>query len=170
VADPERPQLAPRIDHTAIAISDTPRSTTFFSSVFGFGVGTHTENRGPEQDDLDDIDDVHVSITRLGPDLPAPRLELLHYRVGSRRPIPPDTASNDIVATHSVLQVVSLDGTVAALTRWGTRPADGHRMMLHDGTVAVLISGPDGHRFLVKQQQQVTTDRKARIENSAPLR
>ena len=36
------------VDHTAIAGSDSARSTRFFSSVFGFSVGTRTENRGPE--------------------------------------------------------------------------------------------------------------------------
>ena len=36
------------VDHTAIAVSDSARSTRFFSSVFGFSVGTRTENRGPE--------------------------------------------------------------------------------------------------------------------------
>jgi hypothetical protein len=38
-----------------------------------------------------------------------------HYHVGTRRPIPPGTASNDIVATHCVVQVASLDATAAAL-------------------------------------------------------
>jgi catechol 2,3-dioxygenase-like lactoylglutathione lyase family enzyme len=66
------------VDHTAIAVSDSARSTRFFRSVFGFSVGTRTENRGPEQAALDDVDGVHVSVTRLAVDLPAPRLELLH--------------------------------------------------------------------------------------------
>jgi catechol 2,3-dioxygenase-like lactoylglutathione lyase family enzyme len=144
-------------DHTAIAISDTVKSTNFFTSVFGFRVGARTENRGPEQDDLDDVGNVHVSITRMGPDLPAPRLELLNYRVGSRRPIPPDTASNDIVATHCVLRVASLEATAAALMRWGTPLADGDRMMLHRSIPAALISGPDGHRFLITEQREATS-------------
>jgi hypothetical protein len=80
---------------------------------------------GPEQDDLDDVDDAQVSVTRLAPDLPAPRLELLHYHVGTRRPIPRDTASNGIVATHSMVRVASLDATAAALARRGT-PLAGH--------------------------------------------
>ena len=108
------------VDHTAIAVSDSARSARFFGSVFGFSTGTRTENRGPEQADLDDVEDVHVSVTRLAPDLPAPRLELLHYHVGTRRPIPHDTASNDIVATHCVVRVASLDPTAAALARRGT--------------------------------------------------
>ena len=73
------------IDHTAVAVSHLTSSTRFFSSVFGFTIGTRTENRGPEQAALDDVEDVHVSVTRLAPDLPAPRLELLRYHVGPRR-------------------------------------------------------------------------------------
>jgi catechol 2,3-dioxygenase-like lactoylglutathione lyase family enzyme len=140
------------VDHTAIAVSDPARSVKFFGSVFGFGTGTRTENRGPEQADLDDVDHVHVSVTRLAPDLPAPRLELLHYHVGTRRPIPHDTASNDIAATHSVIQVASLDATTAALARHGTPLADDDLMILPGGVRAALVSGPDGHRFLAEER------------------
>ena len=118
------------VDHTAIAVSDSARSARFFGSVFGFSTAGRTENRGPEQADLDDVDDVHVSVTRLAPDLPAPRMELLDYHVGPRRPIPPDTASSDIVATHSVVRVASLDATAAALARCGTSLARDDLMIL----------------------------------------
>ena len=140
------------VDHTAIAVSDPARSARFFRSVFGFSTGTRTENRGPEQADLDDVDDVHVSVTRLAPELPAPRMELLHYRVGTRRPIPHDIASNDIVATHSVVRVASLDATAAALARRGTPLAEDDLMILHGGIRAALVSGPDRHRFLAEEQ------------------
>jgi catechol 2,3-dioxygenase-like lactoylglutathione lyase family enzyme len=140
------------VDHTAIAVSDPASSTRFFRSVFGFSVGTRTENRGPEQAALDDVDDVHVSVTRLAVDLPAPRLELLNYHVGTRRPIPRDTASNDIVATHCAIRVGSLSATAAALARRGTPLADHDLMILHGGIRAALVSGPDGHRFLVEER------------------
>jgi catechol 2,3-dioxygenase-like lactoylglutathione lyase family enzyme len=140
------------IDHTAIAVSDSVRSATFFESVFGFGAGTRTENRGPEQAELDDVDGVHVSVSPLGRDLPAPRLELLHYHVGTSRPIPPGTASNDIVATHCAVRVASLDATAAALARRGTPLADDDVMILRGGIRAALVSGPDGHRFLAEEQ------------------
>jgi len=143
------------VDHTAIGVSDTARSTRFFGSVFGFSVGTRTENRGPEQADLDDVDSVHVSVTRLAPDLPPPRLELLRYHVGTRRPVPRDTASNDIAATHSVVRVASLDVTAAALERSGTPLTGDGLMVLRGGVRAALISGPDGHRFLVEEQPPV---------------
>ena len=140
------------VDHTAIAVGDSARSVKFFGSVFGFGTGTRTENRGPEQAELDDVDDVHVSVTRLAPDLTAPRLELLHYHVGTRRPVPPGTASNDIVATHCAVRVASLDATAAALARRGTPLAGDDVMVLHGGIRAALVSGPDGHRFLAEEQ------------------
>jgi catechol 2,3-dioxygenase-like lactoylglutathione lyase family enzyme len=140
------------VDHTAIGVSDTARSTRFFGSVFGFSVGTRTENRGAEQADLDDVDDVRVSVTRLARDLPAPRLELLHYHAGTRRPIPRDTASNDIVATHCVVQVASLGATAAALARQGTPLTTKDLMILPGGVRAALVSGPDGHRFLVQER------------------
>jgi catechol 2,3-dioxygenase-like lactoylglutathione lyase family enzyme len=145
------------VDHTAIAVSDSARSARFFWSVFGFSTGTRTENRGPEQADLDDVEDVHVSVTRVAPDLPAPRLELLHYHVGTRRPIPHDIASNDIVATHCVVRVASLDPTAAALARRGTPLADDDLMILRGGIRAALVSGPDGHRFLVEERAAAMT-------------
>ena len=145
------------VDHTAIGISDSASSARFFGSVFGFSTGTRTENRRPEQADLDDVDDVHVSVTRLATDLPAPRLELLHYHVGTRRPIPHDIASNDLVATHCVVQVASLDATAAALARRGT-PLTGHDLMiLRGGVRAALVSEPDGHRFLVEERAAAAT-------------
>jgi catechol 2,3-dioxygenase-like lactoylglutathione lyase family enzyme len=140
------------VDHTAIAVSHSAVSVEFFGCVFGFSVGPRTENRGPEQDALDDVDDVHVSVTRLAPDLPAPRIELLRYHAGARRPIPPGTGSNDIVATHAVVRVGSLDATAAALARRGTPLARDHLMILRGGIRAALVSGPDGHRFLVEER------------------
>ena len=142
------------VDHTAIAVSDSARSARFFGSVFGFSTGTRTENRGPGQADLDDVDDVHVSVTRLAPDLPAPRMELLRYHVGTRRPIPHDTASNDIVATHCAVRVASFDATAEALARRGTPLADDDLMTLRGGIRAALVSGPDGHRFLAEEQSR----------------
>jgi catechol 2,3-dioxygenase-like lactoylglutathione lyase family enzyme len=139
------------IDHTAIAISDTARSTRFFEAVFGFRTGDRTENRGPEQDALDDVDGVRVSVTQIARGLPAPRMELLHYHVGTRRPIPADTASNDITATHCVVRVASRRAAAAALARYGMPLADDHLMTLRGGLPAALISGPDGHRFLLEE-------------------
>lgn len=139
------------IDHTAIAITDSNVSTRFFTTVFGLTIAGRTENRGPQQADLDDVDDVRVRVTRLGPDLPPPRLELLDYHVGTRRPIRTDAASNDIAVTHAVVTVASLDATLAAVAGCGMPFAGADRMTLA-GCPAALVSGPDGHRFLVQER------------------
>jgi hypothetical protein len=76
---------------------------------------------------------------------------------GTRRPIPHDTASNDIVATHSVVRVASLRATAAALARHGTPLTGDDLMMLHGGICAVLVAGPDGHRFLVEERAAPAT-------------
>jgi catechol 2,3-dioxygenase-like lactoylglutathione lyase family enzyme len=140
------------VDHTAIGVSDSDISTEFFSSVFGFSIGARTDNRGPEQAQLDDVEDVQVGVTQLARDLPPPRMELLNYRVGTRRPIPASTASNDIAATHSVVHVASLDATAGALARCGTPLSSNARMTLAGDIPAALVTGPDGHRFLVEQR------------------
>jgi catechol 2,3-dioxygenase-like lactoylglutathione lyase family enzyme len=141
------------VDHTAISVSHSATSAEFFRSVFGFSSGALTENSGPEQDDLDDVAGVHVTVTRLAQDLPAPRLELLRYHAGARRPIPPDTASNDLLATHAVVRVASLDATISALAHRGTPLADHDLMTLRGGRRAALVSGPDGHRFLAEERR-----------------
>ena len=149
------------IDHTAIAISDTARSASFFEAVFGFSAGPGTENRGPEQDALDDVDDVRVSVTPLARGLPAPRMELLSYHVGTRRPIALDTVSNDITATHCVVNVASLGATAAALARHG-RPLSADNLMTRRGGIrAALVEGPDGHRFLVEERAGLATASRA---------
>jgi hypothetical protein len=76
----------------------------------------------------------------------------LHYHVGTRRPIPRDTASNDILVTHCAVRVGSLGATAAALARHGTPLADRDLMILQGGIRAALVSGPDGHRFLVEER------------------
>jgi hypothetical protein len=72
---------------------------------------------------------------------------------GTRRPIPDDTASNDIAATHSVVEVASLDATARALAQLGTPLSDDDLMTLRGDITAALITGPDGHRFLVEERR-----------------
>jgi hypothetical protein len=60
-----------------------------------------------------------------------------------------DTTRNDIVATHSVVRVASLDAIAAALALRGPPP---DFMTLRGGMRAALVSGPDGHRFLVEER------------------
>lgn len=58
----------------------------------------------------------------------------------------------DIAATHSVAGVASLRQTAAALDRRGTPLTGDNLMILRDGVRAALVTGPDGHRFLVEER------------------
>jgi hypothetical protein len=49
------------------------------------------------------------------------------------------------------VRVASLDATAAALARRGTPLTGDDLMTLYEGTRAALVSGPDGHRFLVEE-------------------
>jgi hypothetical protein len=73
--------------------------------------------------------------------------------VGTRRPIRLDTASNDIAATHSVVQVASLDASADSLALCGMPLSSDDRMTLSGNIPAALVSGPDGHRFLLEERQ-----------------
>ena len=64
-----------------------------------------------------------------------------------------DTASNDIVATHCAIQVPSLAPIAAALAESGQPLTGSALMILREGTRAALITGPDGHRFLVEERR-----------------
>jgi hypothetical protein len=52
-----------------------------------------------------------------------------------------------------VVRVVWLDATIAALAHRGTPLADHDLMTLRGGMPAALVSGPDGHRFLVEERR-----------------
>lgn len=138
------------IDHTAISVADTTVSLGFCTDVLGMTVIGRSENRGPGQEELDDVADVSVTVTRLATAAGSPGLELLEYHTGTRRPIPGNTAGNDAAATHCVLQVASIDAITSGVPRPHTWSAS-EILTYGDGNRAALVRGPDGHRFLIEE-------------------
>lgn len=138
------------IDHTAIAVADPARSIAFFRSSFGLTPATRTENIGAEQTMLDGLANARVIVAGLNPVNPVPHLELLGYQTGTRRPVPV-AASNDIAATQVVLQTPDLEQTFAALSAGSARFVSPGIRALGDGTRAIMILDPDGHRFVVEE-------------------
>ena len=90
------------IDHSAISISDTDRSTAFYEGL-GFTVSARTLNQGAEQEMLDDLPGVRVDVIALKPDQPKPHLELLHYRETARG-CATARSNADVATTRLVLQ------------------------------------------------------------------
>ena len=139
------------IDHSAISVGDTNASIAFFEGALGLKRGDQTENLGVEQARMDAVPDARVTVTGLDPARTPPHVELLGYKVGSRRPIPDDTTSADIAATHFVLETDDLDTLVEALTERKTRFVSPGIVGLADGTAAIMVLDPDGHRFVIRQ-------------------
>ena len=138
------------IDHTALAVADTSRSIDFFRSSFGLTPAAQMENAGAEQARLDAVRDARVIVTGLNPVSPIPHLELLGYETGRRQPITM-AASNDIAATHVVLETPDLDLMVGALSAAAARFVSPGICTLSDGTRAIMVLDPDGHRFVVAE-------------------
>ena len=138
------------IDHTALAVADTGRSIDFFRSSFGLAPAAQMENVGAEQTLLNAVSEARVIVTGVNPVSPLPHLELLGYETGRRQPIMM-AASNDIAATHVVLQTPNLDLMVEALSAAGARFVSPGICILSDGTRAIMVLDPDGHRFIVEE-------------------
>jgi catechol 2,3-dioxygenase-like lactoylglutathione lyase family enzyme len=108
-------QIGFGIDHSAISVADADASVAFYGSL-GLQPGERTLNHGLQQQRLDHLRDVQVTVTPMRASETTPHLELLGYRVprGAAGPI---LQANDIAAT---------------------------RIVWH-GTRTVLLRDPDGH-------------------------
>ncbi len=67
------------IDHSAISISNTARSISFYENL-GFRMSAHSLNQGAEQENLDDVAGAKAEVTALMPRESGPHVELLCYR------------------------------------------------------------------------------------------
>ena len=139
------------IDHSAIAVGDTGVGRRFLERCFGLTQSEQTDNEGPAQSRMDDVPDAHVIVTGMAPVNPPPHVEMLGYLVGERRPIDGATRSNDIAATHFVLATSTLEPIVEALTSDSVRFVSPGIVALADGTRAIMVLDPDGHRFVVEE-------------------
>jgi catechol 2,3-dioxygenase-like lactoylglutathione lyase family enzyme len=94
------------IDHSAISVSDTARSVSYYTAL-GLAVSGGSINSGIEQERLDGLTSAHVEVTALtGTNTTPPHLELLCYRQPRPRSHAP-LASNDIAATRLIFQRAS---------------------------------------------------------------
>ncbi|QRP48582.1 VOC family protein [Amycolatopsis sp. FDAARGOS 1241] len=131
-------------------MADTSPNAAFLQNVFGWDVRGHSENLGPEQDDLDDLDHALVTVTGLGPAAGSPGIELLDYHVGTRRSISGHAAGHDVATTYSVLKVNSVERLRADAEANGARFISA-AVTKRDGCRSMLVVGPDGHRFLAEE-------------------
>jgi len=138
------------IDHTAIAISDTESSRTFYADLLKLQTSYESINSGPTQEALDGTLGAVVRITgeRTGPD--GIGLELLDYRTPpTGRTTPIDTITSDIVHMHTVLHVDDLDQIVLTLRQHKVPMISPEPEPLTNGLRGVMVRDPDRHALLL---------------------
>jgi len=140
------PELFLGIDHTAIVVADTEDSLRCWRDQLGLVVVGVSDNHGEEQERLAAVFGARLRITTLR-GRAGPGVELLEYvtpRTG--RPMPTDTAANDL--WHQTVAVTSEDlaSTWAAFARAGRGVAS---PAADRGPAQALVHDPDGHRVLL---------------------
>ena len=137
------------IDHTAIVVSDTDASLTFYRDVLGLKVVGESENYGPEQERLNNVFGARLRITTLRA-ASGPAIEFLEYLTPrDGRPYPADYRANDLV--HWQTRLLIGDSTAASQ---GLRA--GKAAFVSPGAIAMpdarlgfgkgfLVRDPDGH-------------------------
>ncbi len=136
------------IDHTAISVADTARSTEFYCGLLGLREISRQMNNGLEQQRLDALPDVAVEVVALQPVTATPHLELLDY-VTSRGQTAAAMQLRDIAADRLVLQVQNLPALIAALQASGAHILAAGPVTSADGSHAALIRDPDGHLLVL---------------------
>jgi catechol 2,3-dioxygenase-like lactoylglutathione lyase family enzyme len=93
-------QIGLGIDHSAISVADADASAAFYESL-GLANGPPRFNQGREQQSLDDLRDVQVTVVPMKPAAGTPHLELLGYAV-PRGAAGSVLRPNDVAATRIV--------------------------------------------------------------------
>ena len=139
------------IDHSAIVVSGTAPSISFYQQVLGFSVVGGSLNRGRGQEQLDAVPGAVVEVTALDPGAGnPPHLELLCYRSpGLPRGAPAALHSNDIAATRLTLEVDDVAALEHRLAAARVRFISTGTVALRDNRPALLIRDPDGHALLL---------------------
>jgi catechol 2,3-dioxygenase-like lactoylglutathione lyase family enzyme len=141
------------IDHSAIGISDTARSSDFYTRLLGLAAAYAGVNRGPAQERLDGTFGAVVRITGLRP--PAPDgagVEFLEYLTpATGRPAPREARSNDVAHVELEFEVDDLDALAKALRDAHTPFVSPDIVDLGGGRRAAMVRDPDGHAILLEQ-------------------
>jgi catechol 2,3-dioxygenase-like lactoylglutathione lyase family enzyme len=141
------------IDHSAITVADTQRSTGFWRDLIGLAVAGGSLNSGATQEQLDNAFGAVVRITGLKPERDtSPGLEFLQYLTPSGgRPAPIGLRANDLVATRTVVEVDDLAALADKLQAQkvgfiSPQPVSVSGMPWRKG---LMVRDPDGHAVLL---------------------
>jgi catechol 2,3-dioxygenase-like lactoylglutathione lyase family enzyme len=132
------------VDHTAIVVSDTEKSLTFYHDLLGMRVAGGAENYGVEQEHLNQVFGARLLITALRAER-GPGIEFLEYITPpGGRALPDDAKANDLIFWQTWLHVDDLNPLEQRLHSHGAR-------FVSRGKDAAqrIVRDPDGHALLL---------------------
>jgi catechol 2,3-dioxygenase-like lactoylglutathione lyase family enzyme len=137
------------IDHTAIAVSDTGRSLSFYRDILGMKLAGESENYGIEQEHLNNVFASRVRISGLKA-AAGPGIEFLDYLTPrDGRPTPPDTRANDLWHWQTAIRVGRADTAAEKLNNSRVRFVSPGVATIPDRALGIakgfLVRDPDGH-------------------------
>ena len=149
------------IDHTAIVVSDTDTSLTFYRDLLGMRVAGESENYGVEQEHLNQAFGAHLRITALRAQN-GPGIEFLEYLTPpGGRPLPETSKANDLLFWHTDLTVDRLDALTPKLRERRVKLVSARAADSSGGSDglqrALIVRDPDGHALELLEVTAETT-------------
>jgi catechol 2,3-dioxygenase-like lactoylglutathione lyase family enzyme len=137
------------IDHTAIAVTDTAHSLTFYRDILGMKLVGESENYGIEQERLNNVFASRVRISALKA-ASGPGIEFLEYLTPrDGRPTPPDTRANDLWHWQTAIKVGRADAAAEKLNSARVRFVSPGVAKIPDRGLGIdkgfVVRDPDGH-------------------------
>ena len=145
------------IDHTAITVSDSEQSLSFYRDLLGLNLGGASLNTGITQERLDAVVNPRVRVTAVMPEKSPPFIEFLHYESPSDgRPFPRDTNSADLWHWQTSLVVEDVDAAAKALRAAGVRFVSPDVVTVPNSQLgfsrAIMVRDPDTHAMRLVQR------------------
>jgi len=144
------------IDHTAIAVADTPTSLSFYRDLLGLEVAGDSENFGTEQAHLNQVFGARLQITGLKAESGI-GVEFLEYLSPSDgRPYPLDAQPNDLVHWDITMVVADAEAVSQRLKQAGVEFISAGVVTLPDEKLGYrrgfLVRDPDGHAIRIVER------------------
>ncbi len=137
------------IDHTAIAIANTPASLNFYQDLLGLQLKGESTNYGNEQEHLNNVFGarLHISSLKASKGIGIEFLEYLTPRDG--KPFPLDERANDLIHWQTTLIVDNVENLAQHLENQGYSLVSSGVVTLGDSKLGFkkgfLVRDPDGH-------------------------
>ena len=144
------------IDHTAIGVSNTGNSLTFYENLLGIPRKGESRNMGTEQAHLNFVEDARLHITGLRA-AEGPGIEFLQYlHPGPGKPYPADSRSDDLWHWQTTLLTDDAEKLYRQFksTSYAFLSKELVQLTSKSGEhyKAFIIRDPDGHAMLIREE------------------